>query len=252
MRLEGKVAIVTAAAGAGIGQATARTLAKEGANIVVNSRRAHERLTSTAEEIRSSFGVKALAIQADVCNHEQVDSMIKQTLDEFGRIDILVNNAGTDRNVPIVDMTDEVWDLVLDTNLKGVFHCCRAVLPTMIKQKSGKIVNISSIAAWGPWVPDSAAYNAAKGGAVSFTYGIIREVAKYNINVNAVTPGLVPNPFLTKVAPEEELNIIRKATPLPRDCALEEVANAVVFLASDEASYITGVALSVCGGYYMH
>lgn len=153
----GKVAIVTAAAGAGIGQAVARSLAREGAGVVVSDAHAGRPYT-VAGEISSEFGVRALGVQCDVRDPGQVKEMVALAVKEWGKIDILVNNAGIDRPVPVWEMDDETWDLVIDTNLKGAFNCCRAVLPLMIKQGQGKIVNLSSVVAWKGGKDEGAAY----------------------------------------------------------------------------------------------
>jgi 3-oxoacyl-[acyl-carrier protein] reductase len=252
MRLANKVAIVTAAAGAGIGQATARALAREGVHVIVSDAHAR-RPFAVAEEIASSSGVKAVGIQCDVSNRVQVENMIELALKEFGRIDILVNNAGTTHNVPVVEMTDEVWELVINVNLKGTFYCSRAVLPTMIQQRSGRIINLSSAAAW-MGSDEGAHYCAAKAGIMGFTRRLAKEVAPYNITVNAIAPGFIWNEFLAKTPglPPGYFDEIRKQIPLGRDGRPEDVANAIVFLSSEEASYITGQTLCISGGWYMH
>lgn len=200
----GKVAIVTAAAGAGIGQAVARSLAREGASVVVSDAHA-KRPFSVAEEISREYGVRAAGLQCDVRNRRQVDEMVSLALKEWGRVDILVNNAGIDKPAPVWEMDDETWDLVMDVNLKGAFNCCRAVLPVMIRQKRGTIVNLSSVVAWMGGKDEGAAYVAAKAGIQGLTRAIAAQVGEYGINVNAVAPGLAYNPFLARVRPPRVL-----------------------------------------------
>ncbi len=250
-KLDGKVAIVTAAAGAGIGQATARTLAREGAAVVVSD--AHQqRVISVAEDIQRESGGKVLGIQCDVTNLEQVERMVHKTLTEFGRIDILVNNAGVDRPQPVWEMSDDSWELVVNVNLRGTFYCCRAIIPTMMKQRSGRIINLSSVVAWVPSKTDGAAYVACKAGIQGLTRSLAIQLAEYNITANAVAPGLIFNPFLERVRPPEYFDKIRKLIPLGRDGSPQDVANVILFLASDEAAYITGECLCVSGGWFMH
>ena len=250
-KLENKVALVTAAAGAGIGQAIARALAQEGAQVVVSD--AHEgRLAKVAEEMKQEFGTRILALPCDVTSRGQVEKMVRQALGEFGQIDILVNNAGIDRPRPIWEMTEEDWELVVNINLRGTFYCCRAVIPTMIKQRRGRIINLSSVVAWAPSEEDGAAYVASKAGIQGLTRSLAAQLAKYNITANAIAPGLIFNPFLARVRPPEYFNKIREKIPLGRDGTPQDVARAVIFLASDEAAYITGECLCVSGGWFMH
>jgi len=247
----GKVAIVTAAAGAGIGQAVARNFAREGAHVIVSDAHAR-RPYQVAEEITREYGIKAIGMQCDVRNREQVAAMVKAAVQEWGKIDILVNNAGIDQPVPVWEMSDETWDLVIDVNLKGTFNCCRAVLPVMMKQRQGKIVNLSSVVAWMGGKDEGAAYVAAKAGIQGFTRAVAHQVGKYNINVNAVAPGLIYNPFLEKVRPAEYFEEVKKQIVLGRTGAPQDVANAVLFLCSEKADYITGACLCVSGGWYMY
>lgn len=247
MKLEGKVAIVTASAGAGIGQGTLRALAREGAGVVIAD--AHERRTGEVAEALKSEGYKAIGIVCDVTDREQVDNAVKRTLSEFGQIDILVNNAGINRLQPVHEMTDENWDVVIDTNLKGTFYFTRAALPAMIEQNYGRIVNISSIAGWSGSNQGEAPYCAAKAGIMAFTRCVALETAKYDITVNAIAPGFVPNPFLLKIYPPEALEAIERMIPKGRGATPEEIANAILFLVSEEGSYITGETIAVSGGW---
>ncbi|MHC1567940.1 MAG: SDR family NAD(P)-dependent oxidoreductase [Candidatus Syntropharchaeia archaeon] len=251
MKLENRVAIVTGAAGAGIGQAIARIFAEEGANVVVSDSHA-KRAEKVAEEIKSSYGRDILGIECNVANREHVERMVKETVDKWGRIDILVNNAGINKLSLVVDMDDETWDLVMDVNLKGTFYCSRAVLPYMINQKYGRIVNLSSIVGWLGSGDGEAHYCAAKAGIMAFTKSLAREVGKYNITVNAIAPGLIWNEFLARIYPKEALDKYVENAPLGRAGVPEDIAKAVLFLVSDENSYITGETLCVSGGAFMH
>lgn len=253
MRFQGKVAMVTGSAGAGIGQATARRLASEGARVVVSDM--HERRTKeVAQDISRETGSATLGIVCDVRSRAQVENMVKQTLDEWGRIDILVNNAGINKTSPVVEMTDETWELVLGVNLYGTFYCSRAVLPTMIKQRWGRIVNLSSVA---QWRGDSgqAHYCAAKAAISAFTRGLAAEVAQHGITVNAIAPGLAWNPFLSRISPtfgEEHLKEMVARIPVGRLGTPQDMANVIAFLCSEEASYITGEVVTVAGGALYH
>lgn len=251
MRVKDKVAIVTAAAGAGIGQAVARTLASEGANVVVTD--AHpKRCVEVADDIRKTTGKETLGLQLDVTNHQQVDEVVKQTIAKFGRVDILVNNAGINKLSPVWEMDDETWDLVLNINLKGTFMCTRAVLPAMIKQRSGRIVSISSVAGLAPESEGGSHYSAAKAGILGFTRGVANEVAKYNILVNAVAPGFVPNPFLARIYPADALRKLEESVPLKRAQTPQDIATATLWLVADENQSVTGQCLCVSGGMFMH
>lgn len=250
MRFKGKVAIVTASAGAGLGQTAARLLIQEGANVVVSDR-SSKRLSEVSESIKA-LGGKFLSIECDVRNRQQVEEMVKRALGEWGTVDILINNAGAERFESLLEMGDEAWDLIVDTSLKGTFHCTRAVLPTMIKQKSGKIINISSIAAWAPpGINDSAAYSAAKGGVISFTRAVAANVAQHNINVNCIAPGFMYNPALEKIG-GLDVEQVKESTPLKRLGQPMDIAKVALFLASEDASFLTGACISVSGGVVMY
>lgn len=249
MILEGKVAIVTASAGAGIGQGVARRLADEGAMVVVSD--SHPRRTKEVADNIIASGKKALGIPCDVTNREQVEALVKSTLDEFGQVDILVNNAGINKLSKVVDMPDDVWDLVMNVNLKGTFYCSRAVLPSMIKRKSGRIINISSYVGWTGSGEGQAPYCAAKAGIMAFTKSLAREVAEDQITVNAIAPGFVYNEFLSRIYSQEQLEEKKQAIPMGRAGKPSDIASAVLFLASDEASFVTGTILCVSGGMYM-
>jgi NAD(P)-dependent dehydrogenase (short-subunit alcohol dehydrogenase family) len=245
MRLEGQVAIVTGA-GQGIGRAIAKTLAGEGAAVVVNDIDL-EKASKVAEEIKSQGG-RALSIKADVSNKEEVNSLVEQTLDSFKRIDILVNNAGTAKLTPTVELTEAEWDSTVDVDLKGQFLCSQAVAKHMIKQKRGKIVNIASLAAH-IGTPGLAAYSASKGGVVQLTKVLAVEWGKHNITVNAVSPGLTMTELVEAVF-KERPDVFEgvERIPLKRLAMPEDIANAVLFLASPESDYISGQVIAVDGG----
>jgi len=251
MRFKNRVAIVTASAGAGIGQATARALAREGACVAVAD--SHERRTmETAESMISEYGeAKIIGIKCDVSSAADVNTMVKKTLDKFGRIDILVNNAGRNILSNVESMTDEVWNAVINVNLKGAFLCAKAVVPSMIKQKYGRIISMSSVEGWTGSVFGETHYVATKAGIMGFTKSLARELGPKGITVNAIAPGVIPNPFLERIY-GPLLEAVPSITPLGRGGKPEEIANAVVFLASDEASYVIGETFVVSGGLYMH
>jgi len=252
MKLGGKVAIVTGA-GRGLGRAAALALAKAGAQVGVNALHA-DTAESTSNEIKA-LGGRAVALNADVTKSDEVNQVIKKTMQEFKRIDILVNCAGASAREEaslFKDSREDVWTRVIDLNLKSVLICTRAVINYMIEQKAGKIINISStsgkIGDWG--LVD---YSAAKAGVIGFTRALALEVAPYGINVNAICPGQmesgarahaeVLNPFFNEVVKR-----IYGSIPMGRRGKPEEVAEVVVFLASDESSYITGQSLCIDGG----
>lgn len=247
--LDGKIALVTAAAGAGIGQAVARRLLEEGAEVVVTDAHAR-RAGEVGDALSKEFGRKVLGLELDVTQNDQVDAAIEATLNEHGRLDILVNNAGINRLAPVWEMTDEDWDLVIGVCLTGTFKTMRAALKAMIEQKFGRIVNISSVAAWAALGDGEAHYAAAKGGVVSLTRSTAREVAAHGIRVNAVAPGFTYNPFLERIYPPEFFERMRKQAPLGRVGEPTDIANAALFLASPLSDYITGETLSVAGGTF--
>lgn len=250
MKLQNEVALLTAAAGAGIGQATARIMAREGARVVVTD--AHEeRAISVANAIRDEYSVETLGMCCDVTSREDVERVVAATLERFGRIDILFNNAGTNRPSQVVDMTDETWELVINTSLSGTFYCCRAVLPAMIAQKKGRIVSITSVAAFRGLKAGHAHYAAAKAGVMAFTRCLAMEVAGYHITVNTVAPSFIYNEFIPHIYPEEEIERMYEEIPYPRKGTPEDIANTVLFLISDEGEYITGQTICVTGGSWM-
>lgn len=238
MGLKDKAAIVTGG-GQGIGKAICLVLAREGCDLVIGdiNRQTAEKV---AEEIRS-LQRKVLVIKVDVSDSTQVNQMIEATLKEFGKIDILVNNAGISYQGTIEDMKEEDWDKVMNVNLKSVFLCSKAVIRTLKKQRSGKIVNMASFAGKIGGLTVGANYAASKAGIICFTKSLARELAPYNVNVNAVAPAFIDTTMSTTFP---KVPIGRKGLP-------EDVANAVVFLVSEKASYITGEILDVDGGMSM-
>ena len=244
--LAGKVAIVTGGT-RGIGLAIARLLAEDGASVVVSGRDA-ARLEAAVKDLES-LGAPAMAVAADAAKREDADRLVEATRERFGRLDVLVNNAGITRDQLLVRMKDDDWDQVLDTNLRGVFLMTRAVGKVMMRQKSGRIINIASTAgAMGN--PGQVNYSAAKAGVIGLTKAAGRELAHWNILVNAVAPGLIETDMAASI-PAEAREAMLQQVPLKRIGQGREVAEVVRFLAGDGASYITGQTIHVNGGLYV-
>jgi 3-oxoacyl-[acyl-carrier protein] reductase len=235
--LDGKVVLVTAAAGAGIGLATAKRCIEEGATVVISDKH-EERLAKTANEL----GV--LGVPADVTQEADVERLFESAINAHGRIDVAVNNAGLGGTANIVDMTDVQWNIVLDVSLNGTFRCTRAALRHMIPRGSGVIINMSSVLAWRAQA-GQAHYAAAKAGVAALTRAAAMEAAPANVRVNAVAPSLAMHPFLQKVMDPKELEHLTTLEAFGRSAETWEVANVIVFLASDYSSYMTGEVVSV-------
>ena len=247
MQIEGKVAFVTGAS-RGIGRAIALTLAEAGADVAVNYAGNAAAAEEVAAEIRK-MGRRALILQGDVSQTEAAAAMLDAVVAEFGRCDILVNNAGITRDGLLMRMKEEDWDAVLNTNLKGVFNCTKAALKYMMKQRSGKIVNIASVVGI-MGNAGQANYAAAKAGCIGFTKSVAKEVASRGITVNTVAPGLIATD-MTSVLPDKVIEEMAAGIPLKRAGQPVDVAKAVLFLVSDDAAYITGQTLNVDGGMVM-
>ena len=246
MRFKDRVAIITGGA-SGLGKVTAQGFAREGGTVIILDI-AGEKARSTVEKITSQGG-KAVAIKADATKGQEVKSAVAKIAEEQGRIDILINNLGWSESIPFLESDEALWRKVLNLNLISTLNCCHAVLPYMVKQQYGRIVNIASIAGRQPRTM-AVAYGAAKAGVISVTKSLAVAMAPYNIRVNCVAPGPMDTDLIRQLRPEHTEAILKQVT-LGRWGQPEEVATAVLFLASDEASYIVGQTLTVDGGNEM-
>ena len=244
--LQGKVAVITGAS-RGIGRIIALNMAAKGAKVVLSARNA-DVLKGVVDEI-AAVGGEALAVPGDVSKSEDAARLFVDAVAAFGKVDILVNNAGITRDGLVVRMKDEDWDTVMDINLKGAFYCSREAAKLMTKNRSGRIINISSVVGE-MGNPGQANYCASKAGMLGMTKSMARELARRNVTVNAITPGFIETD-MTEELPEKVRNELAAQIPLGRFGNTEDIAHAVVFLASDEAGYITGQTLGVNGGMYM-
>lgn len=247
MKLQGQVAIVTGAS-RGIGREIALELAREGASVVVNYAGNEEKAKAVVEEIKE-LGCTAMAIRCNVANSDEVASMVKMTVEEFGKVDILVNNAGVTRDNLLMRMKEEEWDTVIDTNLKGVFLCTKNVTRPMMKQRKGRIINVASVVGI-IGNPGQANYVAAKAGVIGLTKTTAKELAPRGITVNAVAPGFISTD-MTDQLPEDVKNNMLAQIPLARFGDPQDIAKVVSFLASSDSSYMTGQTLTIDGGMVM-
>lgn len=243
-----KNAIVTGGT-RGIGREIAKTLAENGANIAINYRKYNEEIENLLEELRT-LGVRALAIKCDISNEDEVNNFIKEVKENFGSVDILINNAGIIKDGLLLRMSEKDFNDVIDVNLKGTFNMTKAVSSIMVRQRFGKIINISSVVG----VAGNAGqcnYAASKAGVIGFSKSIARELASRNINVNVIAPGYI-NTDMTKVLPEKVREEVLKTIPMKKIGEPKEIANLVLFLSSDLSNYITGQVINVDGGMVMH
>lgn len=242
--LSGKTAVITGAS-RGIGKAVALKLAREGANIVINYRSNAEEANIVLAEIQA-LGVKAIAVQADIGVWQEAETLINKAKEEFGTVDVLVNNAGITKDGLIMRMSEEDFDQVVNTNLKGIFNCCRFVVPIMLKQRSGRIINMTSVVGL-MGNAGQANYAAAKAGVIGLTKSLAKEVGSRGVTVNAVAPGFIDTD-MTAVLADKVKETIKESIVLKKFGTPENVADAVNFLASDSGEYITGQVISVDGG----
>ncbi len=246
--LKDKIAVVTGG-GRGIGRAIVIDLARLGAHVIVSDVN-FQSAQAVSREVEQ-IGREGLAVRADVSSEEDVNNLVRQAVERFSRVDILVNNAGVVTTGPVTEITSETWDRTLAINLKGVFLCSKAVFPSMVEQKDGRIINIASVAGKrGGGLHGNSCYAAAKGGVIAFTKSLAREGGPYNIRVNAITPALIKTDMLASL-PEDKLESILQSLPLRRMGRVEDVASAACFLASDASGFMTGEIMDVDGGLMM-
>jgi 3-oxoacyl-[acyl-carrier protein] reductase len=242
--LEGKTAIVTGAA-RGIGSSIAKRFAKEGANVAITDLVINESANSVIRELES-YGVKAKAYASDASNYEQTQEVVKQIIEDFGRVDILVNNAGITKDTLLMRMSEEQWDMVIKVNLKSVFNFTKAVQTHMLSNRSGSIINMSSVVGVSGNA-GQANYSASKAGMIGFTKSVAKEIGARSVRCNAIAPGFIETDMTAKL-PENVRKEWTKQIPLRRGGTPDDVANTALFLASDLSSYVTGQVIHVCGG----
>lgn len=247
MRLKDRVAVITGG-GQGIGRTISETYAKEGAKLVLLDV-VEETVKKSADEIKAQFHVETMAAKVNVVNFDEVETALKRVVDTFGKIDILVNNAGITKDNLLLRMSDAEWDAVLAVNLKGPFNCTKAVFSAMRKAGGGRIINIASVVGQ-MGNAGQANYSSSKGGLIALTKTCAREFSKKNILVNAIAPGFIRTAMTDKLSDDVKKTLAAQI-PLERLGEAQDVANAALFLASDESSYITGQVVSVNGGMYM-
>ena len=247
MNLEGKSALVTGAS-RGIGREIALELARQGADVAVNFAGSEAKANEVVDEIKA-MGRRAFAVKCDVSNFEEVTSMVKETIDQFGKLDILINNAGITKDNLIMRMKEDEWDDVLNINLKGVFLCTKAVTRQMMKQRSGRIINVASIVGVSG-NPGQANYVAAKAGVIGLTKTTAKELAARNITVNAIAPGFITTDMTDKLSEEVKSEML-KQIPLARFGEPKDIAKVAAFLASHDSAYMTGQTLHIDGGMVM-
>jgi len=250
MKLKNKVAIITGARG-GIGLGIAEEIAKEGARVVIADINLKD-CEKACKKLEKKYKGKTLAVKVDVSKKEEVEEMVKQTVKKWGRLDIMVNNAGIVKFIPITETSEEDWDLILKVNLKGVFLCSQAAAKQMIKQRRGKIISIASIAGLVGF-ENIGAYCASKGGIIALTKEMALELAKYNIKVNAIAPGVIKTKMTEAMLKDKKTreNLLAQ-TPMGRVGKPEEIGKAAVYLASDDSDFVTGHTLVVDGGWLSH
>lgn len=248
--LTGKVALVTGA-GSGIGKATAIALAEAGAAVAINYHR-NEAGAESAKQLILAAGGRAITIQADVTKSADVRAMIEKTVAEFGPVDILVNNAGSlVERLRLLELTEEKWDAVIDLNLKSAFLCAQAVAASMIERKTGAIINVTSIAGRNGGALGSIHYSTAKGGMITLTKGLAKELAPHGVRVNGVSPGVIDTPFHEQFSTPEAMKNFTNIIPLGRVGRSDEIGQTVVYLASEASSFVIGENIEVNGGMLM-
>jgi len=248
--LKGRVALVTGSS-SGIGRAAAEALAANGARVAINFHHNEAGAEAARSEI-VGVGGKAIVVQADVTQASEVQQLVEHTVSEFGPIDILVNNAGSlIERLKILELTEERWDEVIDLNLKSAFLCSKAVAGSMMERKTGAIINVSSIAGRNGGALGSIHYSAAKGGVITFTKGLAKELAPFGVRVNAISPGVIDTPYHEQFSSPEMMKTYAGMIPLGRVGTPAEVGKVICFLASDAASYLAGETIEINGGMFM-